>query len=206
MARARAGRQAAAKPGRDRLERSADGLVARGAWVSAPRRRALLAAAGVLAAVGGAVWYRRRSAQLIDGEGQPLDLWALRFARPEGGELVFAELRGKPLLINFWATWCPPCIRELPEIDRFARAHRAQLQVVGLAIDGLAPVQEFLKKLPLGFAIGLAASTGTELARALGNRSGALPFTVLLNASGEVAQRKLGETSHDELLAWARSL
>lgn len=174
--------------------------------MSTPRRRALLGAAGVLAAVGGALWHRRRSAQLSNSDGQPLDLWALRFPRPEGGELVFAELRGKPLLINFWATWCPPCIKELPEIDRFARAHRAQLQVVGLAIDGLAPVQDFLKKLPLGFAIGLAGTSGSELARALGNRAGALPFTVLLDAEGGVAQRKLGETTHDELLAWARSL
>lgn len=174
--------------------------------MSTPRRRALLGAAGVLAAVGGALWHRRRSAQLSNSDGQPLDLWALRFPRPEGGELVFAELRGKPLLINFWATWCPPCIKELPEIDRFARAHHAQLQVVGLAIDGLAPVQDFLKKLPLGFAIGLAGTSGSELARALGNRAGALPFTVLLDAEGGVAQRKLGETTHDELLAWARSL
>lgn len=177
-----------------------------GAAVSTPRRRTLLAAAGVLAALGGALWYRQRASQPSGSDGQPLDLWALRFARPEGGELVMAEFRGKPLLINFWATWCPPCVKELPEIDRFARAHRRQLQVVGLAIDALEPVQAFLKKLPLGFAVGLAASTGTDLARALGNRAGALPFTVLLDASGGVAQRKLGETTHDELLAWARSL
>ena len=78
--------------------------------------------------------------------------------------------------------------------------------MIGLAIDSLAPVQEFLKKLPLGFAVGLAGSSGTELVRALGNRAAALPFTVLLDASGNVVQRKLGETHYDELVAWARGL
>ena len=117
-----------------------------------------------------------------------------------------AELRGQPLLINFWATWCPPCIKELPEFDRFASSHAGQLRVVGLAIDSLAPVQEFLKKQPVGFAIGLAGFAGTDLARSLGNSTGALPFTVLLDAKGAVAQRKLGETQLSELEAWARQL
>jgi thiol-disulfide isomerase/thioredoxin len=117
-----------------------------------------------------------------------------------------AELRGQPLLINFWATWCPPCIKELPEFDRFARSHAKQLRVVGLAIDSLAPVQDFLKKQPLGFAIGLAGFAGTDLARSLGNRGGALPFTVLLDARGRVRERKLGETRLADLEAWARKL
>ena len=177
-----------------------------GGAVRVTRRRALLATAGVLAAVGGAAWYQRRTAAITGRDGEPIDLWSLRFARPEGGELVLAEWRGKPLLINFWATWCPPCVKELPEIDRFARSHAQQLQVVGLAIDTLGPVQEFLKKLPLGFPVGLAGSSGSELARALGNRGGALPFTVLLDASGSVAQRKLGQTQYDELVSWARRL
>jgi len=173
-------------------------------------RRSLLAGVGVLAAAGGALWYGRQS-QAPDAtpaaEGaEPVDLWSLRFPRPEGGELVMAELRGQPLLINFWATWCPPCIKELPEFDRFASSHAKQLRVVGLAIDSLGPVQAFLKKQPVGFAIGLAGFAGTDLARSLGNSAGVLPFTVLLDAKGAVVQRKLGETRHAELEAWARKL
>lgn len=173
--------------------------------MSVAARRALLAGVGMLAAAGGALWYVRRSGD-PDVAAAPVDLWSQRFARPEGGELAMADLRGKPLLINFWATWCPPCVKELPEIDRFARSHVQQLQVVGLAIDSLGPVQEFLKKLPLSFPTGLAGVSGTELSRSLGNHAGALPFTVLLDASGKVAQRKLGETRRDELVAWARRL
>jgi len=173
-------------------------------------RRALLTGVGVLAAAGGALWYGRRStapdATLAAASAEPVELWDLRFPRPEGGELAMAELRGQPLLINFWATWCPPCIKELPEFDRFASSHAGQLRVVGLAIDSLAPVQEFLKKQPVGFAIGLAGFAGTDLARSLGNSTGALPFTVLLDAKGVVAQRTLGETQLSELEAWARRL
>ena len=174
-------------------------------------RRALLAGIGVLAAAGGALWYGR-SAKVAGmpvepaAGGERIDLWSLRFARPEGGELAMAEYQGRPLLINFWATWCPPCIKELPEFDRFSRSHATQLRVVGLAIDSLVPVQEFLKKQPVGFAIGLAGFAGTDLARSLGNSAGALPFTVLLDARGEVVQRKLGETRLAELEAWARKL
>jgi len=171
-------------------------------------RRALLAGVGVLAAAGGAFWYGRRQPMApaaADGD-EPVDLWSLRFPRPEGGELVMSELRGRPLLINFWATWCPPCIKELPEFDRFARSHDKRLRVVGLAIDSLGPVQEFLKRQPVGFAIGLAGFAGTDLARSLGNSAGALPFTVLLDAQGAVLQRKLGETQYAELEGWASKL
>jgi len=172
-------------------------------------RRALLAGVGVLAAAGGALWYARQAppAPAAADEGsEPVDLWSQRFPRPEGGDLVMADLRGKPLLVNFWATWCPPCVKELPEIDRFARGHATQLNVVGLAIDSLAPVQAFLKKLPLGFAIGLAGMSGTDLSRSLGNQAGALPFTVLFDAQGKIIQRKLGETYYDELVGWSKQL
>jgi thiol-disulfide isomerase/thioredoxin len=172
-------------------------------------RRAWLAGVGVLAAAGGAFWYARRAPPAqgeVTEDAAPIDLWGLRFPRPEGGELVMDELRGKPLLVNFWATWCPPCIEELPEFDRFSRSHATQLRVLGLAIDSLAPVQEFLRKRPVSFAIGLAGFSGTDLARSLGNSAGALPFTVLLDAKGGVAQRKLGPTQYSELEAWAKRL
>ncbi|MDO8376103.1 MAG: TlpA disulfide reductase family protein, partial [Aquabacterium sp.] len=131
-------------------------------------------------------------------------LWALRVARPEGGELVLADLRGQPLLINFWATWCAPCVREMPELDRFHRSFGPKgWQVVGLAIDGPTPVREFLARVRVGFAIGLAGLDGTELVRLLGNAQGGLPFTVMISADGQVLQRKMGETHFDELAGWA---
>ena len=175
---------------------------------AAPARRHLLGGVAVAAVLaGGALsWWRQRAAP-ADGSNPPLAaLWQQRLDRPEGGELVFAELRGKPLLINFWATWCAPCIREMPQIDRFHREFGPRgWQVVGLAIDGPTPVREFLQRVPVGFAIGLAGLSGTEWVRALGNAQGGLPFTVLIGADGRILQRKLGETHFDELAAWARA-
>ena len=178
-----------------------------------PGRRRLLstgvAASAVLA--GGAVaWWRQSATPVAAGSAgaanaNPLDsLWALSLARPEGGELALATLRGKPLLINFWATWCPPCVRELPEIDRFHREFGPRgWQVLGLAIDGPTPVREFLARVKVGFPIALAGLEGTELVNQLGNPQGGLPFSVMIDGAGRVVQRKLGETHFDELAGWA---
>jgi thiol-disulfide isomerase/thioredoxin len=167
------------------------------------RRTWILAATGAAAGaagVGWKVWRTRRS--LADESG----LWMMRFPRPEGGELVMAELRGRPLLLNFWATWCPPCLKELPELDRFQRQFGTRgWQVVGLAVDQPAPVREYLRRVNLGFAIGLAGFEGAELSRRLGNDQGALPFSAIFDSGGRVVMRKLGETSYEELARWAES-
>ena len=170
------------------------------------RRRWLLAGAGVVAAAAGAGWNAWRTTPREVAAGATDAVWPLRFDRPEGGELVMADLRGKPLLINFWATWCPPCVKEMPELDRFASAHSATLRVVGLAIDRLEPVKQFLARQPVRFDVGMAAVAGSELGHMLGNVSGSLPFTVLLNAQGALIHRKLGETHYDELTGWLKSL
>ncbi len=189
-----------------------------------PRLRRKLLTVGVaggaaLAGVGLA-WWRQQAPAPADGFGttnnasstaappgpsSALDaLWNLRLVQPDGPELVMAGLRGKPLLINFWATWCAPCVREMPEIDRFHREFAPRgWQVLGLAIDGAAPVREFLSRVKVGFTIGLAGLDGTELVRSLGNAQGSLPFSVMINAKGQVLQRKLGETNFTELAAWA---
>ena len=175
------------------------------------RRTLLLSGFGLAAAAAAAgwAWHRRDAderaakAALSPALASSGGLWVERFERPEGGELVMDSLRGRPLLLNFWATWCPPCVKEMPELDRFARAMAPRgWQVVGLAIDSPLPVREFLARRPVGYAIGLAGLTGSELAQRLGNDKGGLPFTVLFDRHGALVRRKLGETSEAELRTW----
>jgi thiol-disulfide isomerase/thioredoxin len=135
--------------------------------------------------------------------GPEAALWASVFQRPEGGELRLADLRGQKLLINFWATWCAPCVRELPLLSDFARQNR-DWRVLGLAIDGPTPVREFLKTRPVGFEIGLAGLNGAELGRTLGNRTGGLPFSVALTRAGRLVWRHAGETRASDLQALLR--
>jgi thiol-disulfide isomerase/thioredoxin len=118
-----------------------------------------------------------------------------------------ASLHGRPLVLNFWATWCPPCIKELPELERFHREWSPKgWRVVGLAVDGAKPVREFLQKQPLSFAIGMAGLDGSTLGRQLGNEQGGLPFTAVFDRRGRLAHRKLGQTDFEELSTWARGL
>ena len=163
------------------------------------RRTALLAgvaAAGGGAGLGAALWRIRSTS------AEP-EIWPMQFDTPQGGRLTLAAFRGKPLLLNFWATWCPPCVGELPLLDRFQREKQAQgWQVVGLAVDNRDPVLDFLGKRPVGYAIGLAGMGGVELSRIMGNTTGALPFTVVFSAGGAVIERKLGVIQPADLQRW----
>jgi len=136
-------------------------------------------------------------------ESKPLSpaaqaFWDARFQHLDGSPLTVTGLQGKPLLLNFWASWCVPCVKELPEIAAFGKEFPAW-QVLGLAIDEAAAVQTFLKKMSLDMPLGLASLTGFEMTRTLGNLQGGLPFSVAFGTSGEIVWRKLGATTLSEL-------
>ncbi len=169
------------------------------------KRRGLvvaIAAGAAAAGAGVAVWRQRAAA-----DPAAAAIWALEVERPGGGSLALASLRGGPLLVNFWATWCPPCVKEMPLIDAFYRAQQPRgWRVVGLAVDGPTPVREYLARLPMSFPIGLAGLGGVELTRQLGNPSGALPFTVVIDGGGRVVERKLGAMAAADLERWSESV
>ncbi|MEY4268704.1 MAG: hypothetical protein RIS90_3239, partial [Pseudomonadota bacterium] len=123
---------------------------------------------------------------------------------PQGSPLALVTLRGRPLLVNFWATWCPPCIEELPLLSSFFQQNRAKgWQVLGIAVDQPDAVNRFLARSPVSFAVAMAGMAGLELSKSLGNLSGGLPFTVVLTADGEVAHRKIGRVTEADLSAWS---
>jgi thiol-disulfide isomerase/thioredoxin len=175
------------------------------------RRRWLLGGAAAAAAFAGIGfgWWRTGAPpaahRLATPQAAPAGLWEQRFERPAGGELVMAHLRGKPVLLNFWATWCAPCVAEMPMLDTFQREH-AGWQVVGLAVDNPEPVRDFVAQRKIEFAIGLVGFGGADLARDLGNTAGALPYSVVFDRSGTVQYKKLGALKPDDLAHWAKAL
>ncbi|HPP99175.1 MAG TPA: TlpA disulfide reductase family protein, partial [Ottowia sp.] len=133
--------------------------------------------------------------------------WEHSFPAPDGTTLALASLRGRPLLVNFWATWCPPCIAELPLLSAFYTEHKANgWQVLGLAVDKPEPVARFLAQTPVSFPVALAGLQGANLTRELGNTAGGLPFSLLFDASGQLRERKLGQLREGDLLAWRKAV
>jgi thiol-disulfide isomerase/thioredoxin len=175
--------------------------------VTPGRRRALGLAVGTAAALAGAaVAWRRWSADDAAG-GAAAALWSMQFDKPDGGKLVMADLRGKLLLINFWATWCVPCVRELPALQRFQREQAGRgWRVIALAVDQPVPVIEFINRFKLELTVALAGADGLEWQRTMGNDKGGLPFSLVLDGAGRVRQRKLGETTIDDLTRWAAEI
>lgn len=170
------------------------------------KRHFLTGGVALAAGVAGAGWaWWRLSPQAVTPTAMDL-LWAQVFEDPSGQPLAMSQFKGKPLLVNFWATWCPPCVEEMPLLNTFYQTQREQgWTVVGLAIDQPSAVRQFLERMPMDFPIGLAGLAGTELGRELGNSRGAMPFTVVVNGQGEIAHRKLGQVYPDDLASWVRS-
>jgi|JI10StandDraft_1071094.scaffolds.fasta_scaffold804182_2 thiol-disulfide isomerase/thioredoxin len=167
------------------------------------RRRFILGAAAAIAGVAGAglAWRRYQPHALEAGvEGS---FWMQQFDTLEQTPLVMQSFKGRPLVLNFWATWCPPCVEELPLLDAFYRQNSTKgWNVIGLAVDQADAVRTFLRKAPLQFPVALAGLSGTSLSKSLGNLTGALPFTVVFDADGAVAHRKMGLVTTDDLAKW----
>lgn len=164
-------------------------------------RRLVLAGAGIgAAALGASFAWRKLNPPVASPVAQAF--WARQFPGVDGAELAVARWRGQPLLVNFWATWCPPCVKELPEINQFYGEAKAKgWQVLGLAVDQAEPVKAFLKKTPLDFPIALAGPEGLGLVRELGNPAGGLPFSVVFDETSEISWRRLGVTRLQDLQA-----
>lgn len=171
--------------------------------MSPNRRRLVLGSVAVAAgaAGAGAAWWRYRTTDA--SAAAEAAFWSSRFDTPDGGVMEVARWRGRPLLVNFWATWCPPCVEELPLLNAFQRQHGAQgWQVIGLAVDQPSAVQRFLQKLPLDFPVGIAGLGGAALSRSMGNASGGLPFSLLFGPDGRVRESQVGQLSEADLSRW----
>lgn len=129
-------------------------------------------------------------------------LFQSRLPDPAGAELDLGKLRGKTVVVNFWAPWCGPCVEEMPELTALHEElkHR-QVEFVGIGIDSVANIQQFTKKVPVSYPLAVAGFAGTDLSRNFGNSAGGLPYTVVINPDGTVKYRKMGRVTADELRA-----
>jgi thiol-disulfide isomerase/thioredoxin len=130
-------------------------------------------------------------------------LWSSSFEGLDAQMTTLSQFQNKPLVINFWATWCVPCVEEMPLLNAFYQ-HQASnnWQVIGLAIDQPSSVKKFLARHPVDYPIFQAGLLGTELTKTLGDDQEGLPFTIVLDANGQLKQRKLGRLSQAEIDAW----
>lgn len=160
---------------------------------------ALVAGLAIVAVLVGAVLgIGRPPATAVIGQAAP----DIRGTTLDGRSFDLAALRGKPVVVNFWASWCGPCVKEMPTLAALHREYEKKgITFVGLGVDSEKNVNAFLKKVPVDYPIYIAGFGGADLARNFGNNAGALPFTVVIDAKGVIRSTKLGEVDPKELKA-----
>lgn len=127
-------------------------------------------------------------------------LFATRLDDSAGKMQALAQWQGKTLVVNFWATWCPPCRDEMPAFSRLQDKYAANgVQFVGIALDDPDSVRDYARQFPGSYPLLIGGGSGAELARQLGNPRLALPYTLILAPSGEPRFARLGALSETEL-------
>jgi thiol-disulfide isomerase/thioredoxin len=124
---------------------------------------------------------------------EPTELLGLALPDIDGHEQRLAQWRGKVLIVNFWATWCEPCRKEMPEFVTAQQAYGGKgLQFVGIAIDQPDKIRQFSQDLKVNYPSLVGGYGALELSKTLGNTLMALPFTVVVDRDGRVAYAQMG--------------
>lgn len=117
-----------------------------------------------------------------------------------GHTRTLAEFSGRPRIINFWATWCGPCRREIPLLNTLQHSHRKdKLQIIGIAVDFDKAVQEYVKKTRIDYPVFIGEDAGLEAAQKFGITDLVLPFSVFADAKNRVVAVKIGELHPPEV-------
>ena len=128
------------------------------------------------------------------------DLFARSLPDASGTPQSLAQWKGKPVVVNFWATWCAPCVQEMPELSALQTEIASRnIQIIGIGIDSPTNIKDFAGKYKITYPLYVAGMGGTELSQRFGNKAGGLPYTVLIGADGKVRKTYLGKLKMDEL-------
>jgi thiol-disulfide isomerase/thioredoxin len=172
-----------------------------------------------LAAGLGASWWSRQTVPIVEPAVQTL--WSQQWPGADGQPKSLETLRGQITVVNFWATWCAPCVEEMPALSALYQQmnpqmnqqnHQAsgsphpRIEFIGVAIDRADQVAEFARRSPVSYPLVVAGAAGSELGRALGNEAGALPFTAVIDSNGQVVERTLGIVDLEKLRTLLRRM
>ena len=159
----------------------------------------------IFAAAGAYVGMEKKAAPITTtppagATGAVAALYQQTLPDAKGAATALAQYKGKPLLVNFWAPWCAPCVQEMPELSALAAGEEGKkLQVIGIGIDSPTNIAEFSDKYKIAYPVLVAGMSGTDLSRQFGNVQGGLPYTVLIGADGQIKKTYLGRLKFDEL-------
>ena len=132
---------------------------------------------------------------------------AMTLATPNGAKVeIPRDWAGKPTLVNLWASWCAPCLKEMPELQAFASEQAANgVQVVGIALDDAASVQAMLQRLAITYPNLIDAPGPADAGVRLGNPAGVLPYSLLVSADGRILKTRIGPFADKaDIAAWAQ--
>ncbi len=127
------------------------------------------------------------------------DFMAASFNDLAGKPQAIKQWQGKPLVVNYWATWCGPCRQEMPELVELQKKYQGKVQFIGIAVDDVAPVSVFIKQYKVQFPTLIGGNKAMEMMRSEGNLQGGLPFTVIYDAKGKKVVTELGRLSKSKL-------
>jgi thiol-disulfide isomerase/thioredoxin len=118
-----------------------------------------------------------------------------------GHQHNISEWQGKVLVINFWATWCPSCLKEIPEFIALQKQYGDQgLQFIGIALEGQEPAAKYAAANSINYPILLGGDNGIALTQQLGNAVGVVPYTLIVDRQGQIAHRHPGEFSKKQII------
>ncbi len=161
----------------------------------------------LLAGVGLFLWLEPNLRGPQPGPPAVAELHSIPLTDLDGGEHRLGDWRGQILIVNFWAPWCVPCRREIPTLIEFRREHAGRgVNLIGITFDGAEPVRRFAREYAIDYPLFLAGNGIPMYNAALGNASGALPFTAMLDRDLRVSARHTGEVSRAQLEAWLAAL
>ncbi len=113
---------------------------------------------------------------------------------------ALSQWKGKILLVNFWATWCTPCVQEMPELSALQSGdHVKNMQIIGIGIDSADNMLDFSSKYKISYPLYVAGMGGSTLLRELGDQAGGLPFSILIAPDGQIKKTYLGRLKMDEV-------